>query len=161
MHLISFQVTLTDFKYGKPTVIGNSYRAVYGSFSVGSESENYKLSIGQYDVTTSTLADGFTSGDHNGAPFSTSDRNNAGSCATDFFSGMNITSVLDENYITKDIILQLNTVASFMHCLAVLLHRMVVQQLRSRQFEWCKLLWLFRDDSTEYCRIVSSKGTLA
>ena len=60
-------------------------------------------------MTTSTLADGFTSGGHNGAPFSTSDRNNAGSCATDFFSGMNITSVLDENYITKDIILQLNT----------------------------------------------------
>ena len=113
MHLISFQVTLTDFKYGKPTVIGNSYRAVYGSFSVGSESENYKLSIGQYDVTTSTLADGFTSGDHNGAPFSTSDRNNAGSCATDFFSGMIITSMWDENYITiirhPIIILQLNT----------------------------------------------------
>ena len=52
-------------------------------------------------MTTSTLADGFTSGGHNGAPFSTSDRNNAGSCATDFFSGMNITSVLDENYITN------------------------------------------------------------
>ena len=92
---------MTDFKHGEPTVTGNSYRAIYGSFSVGSESENYKLSIGQYDVTTSTLADGFTSGGHNGAPFSTSDRNNAGSCATDFFSGMNITSVLDENYITK------------------------------------------------------------
>ena len=59
-------------------------------------------------MTTSTLADGFTSGDHNGAPFSTSDRNNAGNCATDFFSGMIITSMLDENDMII-IILQLNT----------------------------------------------------
>ena len=88
---VCFQVTLTDFKEGEdgePTVTGSSYTARYGSFSVGSESDNYKLSIGQYDVTTSTLADGFTSGEHNGAPFSTSDRNNAGSCAEDLFSGM-------------------------------------------------------------------------
>ena len=85
-------MTLTDFKHGEPTVTGNSYRAIYGSFSVGSESENYQLSIGQYDVASSTLADGFASGTHNGAPFSTSDRNNAGTCATDFFSGIIITN---------------------------------------------------------------------
>ena len=82
---------MTDFKEGEdgePTVSGSSYIARYGSFSVGSESENYKLSIGQYDVTTSTLADGFTSGEHNGAPFSTSDRNNSGSCDKNLSSGM-------------------------------------------------------------------------
>ena len=88
-------MTLTDFKHGEPTVTGNSYRAIYGSFSVGSESENYQLSIGQYDVASSTLADGFASGDHNGAPFSTSDRNNAGTCATDFFSGITITNYMN------------------------------------------------------------------
>ena len=85
---------MTDFKHGEPTVTGNSYRAIYGSFSVGSESENYQLSIGQFDVASSTLADGFASGAHNGAPFSTSDRNNAGTCATDFFSGIIITNYI-------------------------------------------------------------------
>ena len=87
-------MTLTDFKVGQPTVTGNSYRAIYGSFSVGSESENYQLSIGQYDVASSTLADGLSAGSHNGAPFSTSDRNNAGTCATDLFSGIIITNYI-------------------------------------------------------------------
>ena len=99
---------MTDFKEGEdgePTVSGSSYIARYGSFSVGSESENYKLSIGQYDVTTSTLADGFTSGEHNGAPFSTSDRNNAGSCAKDLFSGMiDVGCNVNMIFLTNDII---------------------------------------------------------
>ena len=88
---VCFQIILTDFKEGEdgdPTVPGSSYTARYGSFSVGSESENYKLSIGQYDVTTSTLADGLTSGEHNGAPFSTSDQKNSESCAKNISSGM-------------------------------------------------------------------------
>ena len=87
-------MTLTDFKNGEPTVTGNSYVARYGSFSVGSEGKNYRLSIGQYDATTSTLADGFISGGHNGASFSTKDRDNDGdgtiNCANVFFSGITI-----------------------------------------------------------------------
>ena len=87
-------MTLTDFKNGDPTTTGNSYVARYGSFSVGSESENYQLSIGQYDKTSSTLADGFISGGHNGASFSTKDRDNDGdstrNCANVFFSGIMI-----------------------------------------------------------------------
>ena len=87
-------MTLTDFKNEEPTVTGNSYVARYGSFSVGSEDENYRLSIGQYDATTSTLADGLTSGGHNGASFSTKDRDNDGdgtrNCANVFFSGITI-----------------------------------------------------------------------
>ena len=93
-------MTLTDFKTGEPTVTGNSYVARYESFSVGSEDENYKLSIGQYDATTSTLADALSSGGHNGASFSTKDRDNDGdstrNCANVFFSG--ITKYMAQNW---------------------------------------------------------------
>ena len=88
------QVSLTDFKVGEPTVTGTSYVAKYDSFRVGTESENYKLFIGQYDVATSTLTDGFAAGGHNEAPFSTKDRNNAGSCAKDYFAGNDTYTIL-------------------------------------------------------------------
>ena len=70
-----FQVSLLDFD-------GNSYIAKYGSFKVGSADQNYKLSVSEYD-TSSTLLDAFnwgsTVGDfQNGKEFSTKDSPNRG-----------------------------------------------------------------------------------
>ena len=149
------QVALTDFKVGEPTVVGTSYVAKYDSFRVGPESENYRLFIGKYDVTTSTLADGFAAGGHNEAPFSTKDRNNAGNCAKDYFAGNNTyTILLMENGF--------NTLISMiMHLTIITIHRMVVQQLWPGQSQRCKLLWVLRKHSTEYRGFISSSWRLA
>ncbi|GFS01739.1 fibrinogen-related protein 3-2 [Elysia marginata] len=51
---------------------GKSYFARYGTFSVASEADNYALQVGQFSGGTAT--DSFSN--HNGAPFSTYDRDN-------------------------------------------------------------------------------------
>ena len=146
---------MTGFKLGEPTVIGTSYVAKYDSFRVGSESENYKLLIGQYDVTASTLADGFAAGGHNEAPFSTKDRNNAGSCAKDYLAG-------NDTYTILWIQIGFNTLISMiMHLSIIIIHRMVVQQLWPGQSQRCKLLWVLGKHSTEYRGFISSSWRLA
>ena len=75
---------------------GAAYTATYDNFRVGSEDEGYKLSLSGYDET-STLADAFTAGGHNGQRFSTFDShdndvrsgcNCASDCNTDFSGGI-------------------------------------------------------------------------
>ncbi len=70
----SLAVTMSDFE-------DNSYEANFASFSVGPESENYRLSVSGYDGTSS-IGYGLTY--HNGAPFTTYDNDNdehEGNCA--------------------------------------------------------------------------------
>ena len=49
---------------------------MYDSFSIGSEKENYELRLSGYNQELSTLADGFTLGNHINQPFTTSDKDN-------------------------------------------------------------------------------------
>ena len=68
------KVTLEDYN-------GLYYVAYYNSFSVGSDSTNYKLKISGYDKGLSSVGDSFTNikytgYNHNGMAFTTKDKDN-------------------------------------------------------------------------------------
>ena len=81
----SLQVSLLDWD-------DKEYVAIYNSFSVGSEKTNYRLDVSGYNAATSTMPDGFALGNHNGAQFTTMDRDNdelqGDNCASKFSGGM-------------------------------------------------------------------------
>ena len=72
---------------------GKFYTANYDSFRVGSEDTNYQLYLSGYDKESSTLADALSAGQHDGAKFTTYDRDNDDStgqnCASQFSGGIN------------------------------------------------------------------------
>ena len=110
-------------------------------------------------MATSTLTDGFAAGGHNEAPFSTKDRNNAGSCAKDYFAGNYIDSTVWKKHCSRylGIYIDIHDHAFSM----ITIHRMVVQQLWPGQSQRCKLLWVLRKHSTEYRGFISSSWRLA
>ena len=78
---------------------GQSVRyAKYGTFNIGSEAANYRLSVGNYN-TASTAGDSLST-THNGRYFSTRDRDNDNSppnCAEQYYSGWWFNGCLDSN----------------------------------------------------------------
>jgi hypothetical protein len=77
--IVFLQVSLLDWDDAE-------YVAVYNSFQIGSEENDYELILSGYDATASTLEDGFAAGGHINAKFVTldSDDNN---CATQYSGG--------------------------------------------------------------------------
>ena len=79
------QVSLLDWD-------NQEYVAIYNNFKIGSEDENYKLTLSGYDETLSTMPDGFSIGNHIGAEFTTSDRDNdddlGNNCASTYSGGL-------------------------------------------------------------------------
>ena len=71
-----------------------TYVAKYSNFYVASEENKYRLFLSGYNNATSTLPDGFTSGGHANAEFSTLDEDNdsddATNCADQFSGGRRV-----------------------------------------------------------------------